>query len=53
MFCPADGSSLLVLNVRSNRLEGPAKEVEECTKLVQLDLSSNMLTGSLPASPKW
>lgn len=49
----ADGSSLLVLNVRGNRLEGPAHEVEDCTKLVQLDLSSNMLTGSLPASTKW
>ena len=34
----ADNSSLLLLNVRGNKLEGDAKGVETCGNLVQLDI---------------
>jgi hypothetical protein len=36
-----------VLNVRVNLLEGPASTVQRCTKLVQLNLADNALTGPL------
>jgi hypothetical protein len=36
-----------VLNVRVNLLEGPAGTVQRCTKLVQLNLADNALTGPL------
>lgn len=49
----AGSGSLLLLNVRGNRLEGSAKEVEECYSLVQLDISHNSFTGSLPVSQRW
>jgi hypothetical protein len=32
------GSSLIQLNLRANSLEGKATPVEQCSKLVQLDL---------------
>lgn len=51
--CLTDNSSLLVLNLRGNKMEGPAKVVENCKGLVQLDISSNQFTGSLPASRSW
>lgn len=44
-------SPLRVLNLRGNRLEGPAAAVEECTQLESLDIGFNQLTGSVPASP--
>jgi hypothetical protein len=49
----ADNSSLLLLNVRGNKLEGNAKGVETCGNLVQLDISQNRFSGSLPASIDW
>jgi Leucine-rich repeat (LRR) protein len=52
-YCVAGTSSLLLLNVRGNLLTGSPKEVEQCTELVQLDLSGNKFTGSLPATTEW
>lgn len=49
----ADNSSLLLLNVRGNKLEGDARGVKECGNLVQLDISQNRFSGSLPASTEW
>ncbi|KAI8472451.1 MAG: hypothetical protein J3K34DRAFT_519781 [Monoraphidium minutum] len=46
-------SPIRVLNVRGNRLRGPASPVTKCTKLASLDLGFNQLTGSLPASKEW
>lgn len=49
----ADNSTLLLLNVRGNQLEGDAQSVESCGNLVQLDISQNKFTGDLPASTEW
>jgi hypothetical protein len=43
--CPAGNSSLLLLNVRGNKLEGNPQGVEECGNLVQLDISQNRFSG--------
>jgi hypothetical protein len=43
-------TQLRVLNLRSNLLLGPSTPVEKCTQLTQLDLGSNRLTGTLPAT---
>lgn len=43
----------MLLNVRGNKLEGDAKGVEACGNLVQLDISQNRFSGSLPASIDW
>lgn len=41
---------LRLLNLRGNRLSGPAAGVARCGELEVLDLSDNQLTGTLPAS---
>jgi Leucine-rich repeat (LRR) protein len=46
----APTSALRLLNLRNNMLKGPAQPVTNCRRLVVLDLSSNQLTGSLPAA---
>lgn len=48
-----DNSSLLLLNLRGNKLEGGASVVEDCGNLVQLDISQNSFTGRLPSSTDW
>jgi hypothetical protein len=48
-----DNSTLLLLNVRGNRLDGDARGVEGCGGLVQLDISQNRFSGSLPVSMDW
>jgi hypothetical protein len=48
-LCDAD-APLAVLNLRDNRLTGPAGAVARCSQLTSLDLSFNQFTGSLPAS---
>jgi hypothetical protein len=50
---PSGESALIKLNVRSNLLSGSAAEVEKCTNLIQLDISHNLFTGSVPASRRW
>ncbi|KAI8476209.1 MAG: hypothetical protein J3K34DRAFT_271511 [Monoraphidium minutum] len=54
---PADlcgpNSTLHVLNLRGNRLTGPATPVTRCPDLASLDLSANELTGSLPVTEAW
>lgn len=47
------GSNLLQFNVRANLLEGSAAPLEACTGLVQLDISDNGFSGTLPAGPGW
>jgi hypothetical protein len=49
----ADNSTLILLNVRNNKLSGRATPVESCGNLVQLDISLNAFTGDLPASTDW
>ena len=51
-LCGPD-TRLRVLNLRSNRLRGPATSLARCTALAQLDVASNALTGALPASRAW
>ena len=48
-LCGPD-TQLRVLNLRANRLSGPAGPVTRCQQLASLDLGLNNLTGSLPAT---
>lgn len=45
------GAQLRVLNLRSNKLHGPAAPVTQCRYLELLDLGTNAFTGALPSSP--
>lgn len=49
----AENSTLLLLNVRGNQLQGDAGAVQSCGNLVQLDISQNHFAGSLPVSSDW
>jgi hypothetical protein len=49
----SDNSSLILLNVRNNKLSGSAGAVASCGNLVQLDISQNGFSGPLPASTDW
>jgi hypothetical protein len=40
-----------LLNLRNNGLVGPAAPALRCHKLISLDVSANLLTGALPATP--
>lgn len=52
-LCHGDNSTLLLLNLRANRLSGNATSLERCGSLVQLDISANNFSGVLPASSDW